>query len=439
MLITQSKWLLILLWASVSSVTMAQNQSEAEGFIEDSHVGLFMRNFYFNRDFRSDYGPGNVGQEWAQGLTLSFRSGYTQGLFGFGVDTFANIGLKLDGGAGRPPLLLLARDSNGNPENEYSEVGAALKMRLSDTELKAGDLAPYNPVMAIATSRLFPASTKGLQVVSSDIPGLRLDAGHFTSGNDVNSTNRDGPLKAFYAQRDASSIDYVGGWYKVNSQLTLGAFAANYADIWNQYYLSAALNLPINDLQAIGLQLTAYHTDDSGKSIAGNINNTTWSAELAYSVGIQKFTLARQQVHGDEPFDYLGFASMPGDAIGFLANKAQNLDFNLPHERSWQLRYNLDLVSFGAPGLTFMARYITSEGIDGSHYGGGAYSRYQTVTDGSRWERDLEVAYVVQSGPAKDLVFRVGQSTHRADASVQRVDLPSLDETRVTIEYPLSF
>jgi imipenem/basic amino acid-specific outer membrane pore len=266
-----------------------------------------------------------------------------------------------------------------------------------------------------------------------------LDAGHFTSGNDVNSTNRDGPLKAFYAQRDASSIDYVGGWYKANSQLTLGAFAANYADIWNQYYLSAALKLPINDLQAIGLQLTAYHTDDSGKSIAGNINNTTWSAELAYSVGIQKLTLARQQVHGNEPFDYLGFASMPGDAIGFLANKAQNLDFNLPNERSWQLRYNLDLVSFGAPGLTLMARYITSEGIDGSHYGGGAYSRYQTVTDGSRWERDLEVAYVVQSGPAKDLVFRVGQSTHRADASVQRVDLPSLDETRITIEYPLSF
>jgi imipenem/basic amino acid-specific outer membrane pore len=86
-----------------------------------------------------------------------------------------------------------------------------------------------------------------------------------------------------------------------------------------------------------------------------------------------------------------------------------------------------------------MGRYLTSDGIDGSGYGAGAYSRFKAINDGSRWERDLEVRYVVQSGPAKDLSFRVRQATLRSDAAVQRADLPNLDEVRVIIDYPFSF
>ncbi|NQD92533.1 outer membrane porin, OprD family, partial [Pseudomonas sp. CrR25] len=288
--------------------------------------------------------------------------------------------------------------------------------------------------------RLFPATTRGFQLTSSDISGLNLEAGHFTAGNDVNSTNSDGPLKAFYAKRETDRVDYLGGWYKVGERLKFGAFASNFEDIWNQYYLSANYTWPIGEGQTLNALLTAYHTDEEGQANAGKIDNTTWSASLAYSSGAHKVTLSRQQVHGDEPFDYLGFASMPGDAIGFLANKSQNADFNLPNERSWQLRYDVDMSAFGVPGLTLMARYLTSDGIDGSdYYGGGAYAKYMGVSDGGRWERDLEAKYVVQSGPAKDLSFRIRQATLRADASVQRVDLPSLDEVRVIIEYPLSF
>lgn len=51
----------------------------------------------------------------------------------------------------------------------------------------------------------------------------------------------------------------------------------------------------------------------------------------------------------------------------------------------------------------------------------------------------MEAKYVVQSGPIKDLSFRVRQATLRSDGAVQRADLPNLDEVRVIIEYPFSF
>ncbi|WP_416059052.1 OprD family outer membrane porin, partial [Pseudomonas aeruginosa] len=44
-----------------------------------------------------------------------------------------------------------------------------------------------------------------------------------------------------------------------------------------------------------------------------------------------------------------------GDSI-FLANSVQYSDFNGPGEKSWQARYDLNMASYGVPGLTFMVR-----------------------------------------------------------------------------------
>ncbi|AKA24064.1 OprD family porin [Pseudomonas chlororaphis] len=422
-----------------SALLQAQDQATAAGLVEDSHLRLTSRNFYFNRDFRSELGPANVREEWAQGFILDLRSGYTQGDVGVGVDAFGMLGLRLDGSRRRSPLMLMPTDSHGDPQRQWAEAGGALKLRWSATELKYGDLMPSNPVFAMATARLFPSSAQGLQLLSGEWPGLSLDAGHFTSGNGVDSTNRDGPLSAFYARLDVRQVDYLGGFYQATPRLKLGAFSADYQDLWQQHFVSADYRWPIDARQTLSLALAGYRTRDSGKALAGPIDNRAWSASLAYAFGPHKLTLARQVIEGDEPFDYLGFGAMPGDAIGFLANKSQNADFNLPNERSWQLRYDLSLAEFGVPGLSLMGRYLRSSGIDGSGYVGGAYQRFQAIDDGSRWERDLELRYVVQAGPARDLSLRVRQATLRSDAAVQRADLPDLDEWRVIVEYPLSF
>ena len=67
---------------------------------------------------------------------------------------------------------------------------------------------------------------------------------------------------------------------------------------------------------------------------------------------------------------------------------------------------------------------------------GGAYSRYQVVRDGSQWERDLWVKYVVQSGPAKNLSLRLMLASMRTGGDYGAI-ANDLDQTRIILDYPL--
>ncbi|ROL82522.1 porin [Pseudomonas chlororaphis] len=408
------------------------------GFVEDSSLTLTNRNFYFYRNNLNNPGAQNYRNEWAHGVLLDYRSGYTQGTVGFGIDAFAQVGIKLDSGKGRSGTGLLPLDSDGRAEDEYSEAGGALKMRISKTELKYGNLTPLNPVFGTGNARLFTQQANGFQLTSSELNGLLLDAGHFTSGNDSASTNDNGALKALYAGMETRSVDYLGGVYSLNDQLSVSLYGSQFTDIWRQYYVNASYTYPVSASQSLNLDFNIYRTNDTGQSLAGKIDNTTWSLAGSYKVGAHRLTLAYQRVDGDEPFDYLGFDQQPGTSI-FLANSIQIVDFNAPNERSWQLRYDLDMAPFGVPGLSFMSRYVSGDHIDDSHYDGGvngAYGRYGS--DGKRWERDIEARYIVQSGKAKDLSLRVRQGSLRSTSQVARADTTDNNEVRLIIEYPLS-
>lgn len=424
--------------AITSCLGQVAHAAPDNGFVEDSSLTLTHRNFYFYRNNLNNPGGQNYREEWAHGLMLDYRSGYTQGTVGFGVDAYAQLGLKLDSGRGRTGTGLLPVGSDGRAEDEYSEAGGALKARISKTELKYGNLTPLNPVFGTGSARLFTTYANGFQLTSNELKGLKLDAGHFTSGNDSASTNDDGALKALYAGVETRSVDYLGGSYALSDQLSVSLYGSQFADIWRQHYANANYSYALSGNQSLNLDFNLYRTNDYGQRLAGKIDNTTWSLAAAYKVGAHRLTLAYQRVDGDEPFDYLGFDQQPGTSV-FLANSVQILDFNAPNERSWQLRYDLDMAPFGVPGLSFMSRYVSGDHIDDSHYDGGpngAYGRYGS--DGKRWERDLEARYVVQEGKAKDLSIRVRQASVRSTAQVARADTTDNNEVRVIVEYPLN-
>ena len=100
------------------------------------------------------------------------------------------------------------------------------------------------------------------------------------------------------------------------------------------------------------------------------------------------------------------------------------------------LRYDLNMATYGVPGLTFMTRYGRGSDIDYSD-ANSVYMRRDAdgnpLSEQKRWERDIEVKYVVQTGAAKDLSLRVRQATTRATAFES-----DLDEVRLIVEYPLS-
>ncbi len=430
------KWsaLAIAVTAGTTQLAFASAQSDSKGFVEDSNLSLLNKNFYFNRDYRDDRAQ-SYREEWAHGLWADYASGYTVGTVGFGVDAHAALGLKLDSGRGTNGTGLLPIDSEGQSEDDYSYAGGAVKARISNTELKYGDLIPTAPVFATGTARLFPGTATGFQILSSEIENLSIDAGHFTAIRDGSfSTNSDGEITLSYAGAiDSANADYLGGTYAFSDNFSATFFGAKLENVWNQYYGNLNYNIPLADDQALTFDFNIYDTSDEGDALAGNIDNTIWSLAAAYTLGAHKFTLAHQQVDGDEPFDYISMdGGNSGDSI-WVANSVQYSDFNAPNEKSWQVRYDLDMTTFGVPGLSFMARYITGDDIDDTNYNGGVNGAYGWYgDDGKEWERNLEAKYVVQEGAAKDLSIRLRQATHRDNGFDA-----DLDEFRIITEYPL--
>lgn len=422
---------------SVEAEPFVSDQADAKGFVEDAGFDVLLRNYYFNRNGKSG---ADDQRDWSQAAMANFSSGFTPGTVGFGVDAYGWFGLKLDGGAGHSGTGNIPVDSSDSPEDEFSTVGGALKARISRTELKWGTMQPTAPVFAAGGTRLFPQTATGFSLQSSEFEGLDLEGGHFTAGNGPQHTRSSGELYAAYADVTTSSVDFVGGKYSVNDSLSFQVYGSEFKDVWRQYYGNANYVLALPAEQSLTFDFNIYRTTDEGQAKAGSIDNTTWSLAAAYDfMPGHTFTLAYQNVHGDEPFDYVSFGDngpgTTGDSI-FLANSIQYSDFNGPGEKSWQARYDLSMSTYGVPGLSFMARYVNGWDIDGTKMAADSpYRDYGYGDSGKHHETNLEAKYVVQNGPAKDLSFRVRQAWHRANADQAEGDQ---DEFRLIVDYPIS-
>ncbi|NIF30316.1 OprD family porin [Pantoea sp. Tr-811] len=340
--------------ASISTLALAAPEEQSAGFIEDSHLAVMARNFYFLRDYRNAPNRSTNGEEWAQGFIADYTSGFTPGLIGFGVDAQATLGIKLDSGKGRAGRGLLAIDEDGEPRDEYSKINSAVKAKIGETVVKYGSQMPTAPVFATGTGRLIPSTAEGWSIFSNDIKDLSIDAGHFTRGTGGVSTNRDGTFFTSFGGTEFNSATFAGFTYKPISDLSFALYGAKYENLWKQAYLNANYNLVLSDLQALNFDFNAYDTREAGSAKAGKIDVLAWSFATSYSISAQKFTLAYQQIDGDEPYDYLlQDGGNAGNSV-FLNNSVQYSDFNGPNEKSVQARYDLNMAPYGVPGLSFM-------------------------------------------------------------------------------------
>ncbi|WP_349970671.1 OprD family porin [Pseudomonas caspiana] len=424
--------------ASVTPLT-AYAEEQKEGFIEGSTLTVLNRSFYMNRDHRKgESSPTGNGysEAWAQGVIGKFESGFTQGTFGVGVDAFAMLGIKLDTGdgrnGGRSSFDVLPVDSDGEAEDNYSKVGGALKARAFDTVVKVGDVFPSTPVVSFGDSRLLPESFRGVTATNTSISGLTLQGGRLHSMSQPASSGMRDNFATFYAGSvNAPWVAYFGGDYNATDRLSLGLYTSRLKDAWDQTYASTSYTLPLSDNLALTGSLNYYNATDEGKKLLGEFDNDIWSAKIGLQYGAHTLALSHQRNEGDDDFDYL----RQSDSI-YLANSIQYSDFNSPKERSWMVTYNLDMTTFGVPGLSFMTRY--GKGTDADYTNANStYMRRNAdgnpLTDQKRWERDIEAKYIVQTGNLKDLSLRVRQATTRATAFES-----DLDEVRVIVEYPLS-
>ncbi|MBT8766913.1 OprD family porin [Metapseudomonas boanensis] len=391
------------------------------GFFEDSSATLQARNYYFSRDYSDIVGPSkqSKAEEWGQGFILNFKSGYTPGTIGLGVDAIGMLGLKLDSSPDRVNTGLLPVQDDGRAADDYSRVGAAVKARLSKTELKVGELQPNLPVLSFSDIRLLPPTYQGASVISNEIAGLTLQAGHLVSTSLRNEAGDDKmqAIVGYQPQRQGTSdaFNYAGADYAFNAnRTTVGAWYAQLEDIYNQRLISLKHSEAVGDW-VLGANLGFYDSAEDGKQLIGELDNQAFYSLFSAKRGGHTFFVGYQGMFGGQGFPRV-FANVTP-----LGNEVPTYEFASADERSWQVRHDYDFAAFGLPGLTTTLRYITGDNVDtGKGF------------EGQDWERDLDIGYVFQSGALKGLGVRVRNVTARSN---YRTDI---NENRLILNYTLA-
>ncbi|MFP3515741.1 OprD family porin [Pseudomonas sp. SIMBA_077] len=406
---------------------MANDQAEAQGFVEDSHLNVLARNAYISRDYKDHI---QDKAEWGQGFLGTFTSGFTQGTVGVGVDAFGIYAVRLDGGRGKSGAAgidFFKQDHNGKAAHDIAKAGAAVKFRISNTVLKYGDQMPALPVLMYDNSRLMPESFTGTLLTSKEIDGLELNVGRFTEESRKSAeAQNSGGLK---------SINVFGGSYKFTENFSASLYGSEMKDELRKQYLGMTYALPLDDKQSLTFDFNGYRTHvDSGYARdvlkVDGTDNKIWSLATTYAYGAHSVILAYQRSTGEIGYPYGGYRNAGGVGDGgntiLLANSYWS-DFNAKDERSWQLGYGFDFGAVGIPGLSYNIAYVRGTNIDdGSGRGRGT-------------EREIynQAKYVVQSGPVKDLSVRLRGSWLRVSNNASDYNVGG-NEVRVFVDYPIS-
>jgi hypothetical protein len=394
-------------------------------FIEDSQLSLETRNFYMNRDYRDADRvdtPRFQGQskakaeEWGQGFMLRYSSGFTEGTLGFGVDALGLLGVKLDAGSGTSGTGALQVQRDGEVSDEFGFVGPTAKARLSKSVLTVGTHSPTLPIAFRNDTRLLPQTFEGAQIVSNDFDKLTLTAGQFRATRLRNSSDyedmnmfADGAVGGVASDR----FNYGGVTWAPSSSLAATYYQAELKDNYRQHYANLLHGLPLAEGLTLKSDIRYFRSTDEGRTTVDN-RNLGGMFTLMYKG--HALGLAYQDQDGDtgQPF-------IAGGTDPWTLNTVTYHHFLRAREDSWQLRYDYDFAASGIPGLSLMTRYVSGENFE---IGG---------QDAREWERDLDIAYVVQSGPLKGLNLKWRNVSYRGSHTTD------IDENRFIVGYTFKF
>ncbi|MDR0279107.1 MAG: OprD family porin [Paucimonas sp.] len=393
----------------------------AAGFIDDSKLKLQLRNVYFNENFRDEQGLSaraaatakSERVEWAQGFLLDYQSGFTQGTVGFGVDALGLLGVRLDSGKGRSGTGLLPVHDDGRAADEFASAGVTAKARIGDTLVKHGTLLPKNPLLVYNDARLLPQTYQGSELVSKDIAGLTLTAGHLDRFKLRDSSDSVGLFLDGYGGRESGDFTYGGADYAFGKRLRLSYFHGELQDFYRQDFAGIQHDLPLAG-GVLTSDLRYFKSHDAGGAYGGRIDNDMLSGQLAYAHSGHTLGAGYQVLSGDAGLPYISGAtvySFSNVGIGKFIEE---------DEKTWMASYAYNFAAAGIPGLTFMTRYLNG---DNGRAGDAGLKE---------WERDVELAYVVQSGTFKGLGIKARNYVYRSDFSRGR------DSNRLYLTYDIA-
>ncbi|EPJ43645.1 MAG: hypothetical protein OFPII_40500 [Osedax symbiont Rs1] len=269
------------------------------------------------------------------------------------------------------------------------------------------------PLLNDSDSRSTPSSTQAV-MAQAQLSGANLYA--IWSDQSSAKTNQ-----SFEKYTDRSGSDYdikvIGLGYTFDNGLDLNLAYAQADDVLKQSYLNLSYSYKISDRITVTLDGHFYSGEAAGRAL-GHVSADydsdllNLAAQLAF--GHSKLTLSYQQVDGDEYQE-----SWKGDDDNGLStwNSVQRLDFDRAEEQSWQLRFDHEFQQ--VPGLSFMTRYTRGDNIE-----------RVGQTDGSEWERNVELQYAFQDINGLSLRWR--------NSTVRSTETYHSNENRLMLNYKIA-
>lgn len=357
-------------------------------FWQDSQKSVYLRNFYVERDLE---GTNKDLGSWSQGLTGRFESGYTDTPVQVGLDLGFQYALRLsDHNEERLDTVFHYDAAAAKQERDFLKLGATLKLKYQDTELKVGELFPKTPVLAIDDSRQLVTTFAGAMLESKEIENLKISAGRFTH---INARDDDEFEKLTLAgstdpNKESDGLNFVGLDYNFNPKLSGAYWFGQLEDIYQQHYLNAAYTEQVGKSK-IKVDARYFNYTEDGDAYFGDIDTQSVGLQTTIQNGANTLTAGVQKHMGEHAIPVLGgYVPQP-----FLQSWS-SLGFYRAKEFTWHVLYSYDFKEAGIPGLKLTLRYLNGSEI------------YRPdLKDNQETEKNVIVNYTIPEGTFKGLGF----------------------------------
>ncbi len=390
-MIRQNLWIAIL--AAIAATGTTATYAD---FVDDSQVQLKLKNFYLDRQIKDT--PQNNWGSWSQGITLDAKSGYHDigGGIQVGADLLVQHAFKLNG-RDKNPDFVLPHDGKKS-KDQFGKVGATLKAKVSETELRVGELLPISPVLTYDPTRQLVTTFSGAWLESKDLKDTKLTLA-YVDGINKRYDNQFRDFTLFTLGQPGGHADQgeesdgmiiAGVDHQFTPELSAGYWFADVQDIYQQHYVGTAYKTKLGEKAKLDSHLRYFDTADSGSRLYGHLDNQAISASAKVNYGAHTVGLNYQQMMGDSAFPTLG-GWVPA---AYLANWGV-ATFTQKDEKSVGISYNYDFAELGTKGLNATAVYFT---------GWDAEVKGDKNQDSD--ELNLVVNYTVPEGKLKGLGFQ---------------------------------
>ena len=389
------------LWVAMIATTATLGTAATHAdFIDDSNVQLKFKNFYLDREYNQDTaGAVNKGYgNWTQAVTLDAKSGYQD--IGAGIQVGADllaqyaVSLKANGNDIHMPFDA----SEGKSELDNAKLGATLKVKVSETELKVGDLLPMSPVVFFDPSRQLLTTYSGAWLESKDLKNTKLTLAYI-DGINARYDNQYQDLSLFPNNNFTKTTNdgmYIAGIdYQFTPKIAGSYWYADVTNIYQQHYAAGAFKTNLSEKTKLDAHIRYFDNSESGDKLYGSIDSQAVSAGAKINNGMHTVQFGYQQMFGEHGKEATMFPTLGGWVPQPYLDNWSVASFIRKDERSWSLGYTYNFKDVGISGLTATVRHFRGDNID---FGA-------AKPEGKENENNVIVNYVVPEGKLKGLGF----------------------------------